>query len=314
MKDQLKARSIIKKLNGKTKFNMSKNSQSLGFSRQQFQYHLDKLIEEKIIKNFTININPKLNLKYVILEIKTNPKEPQLVEELLKIPQLKMLDGVLGEFSLIALFIFRSSEEYYQVLNNIDRIMAKSYFKKYQIIETIRIFKTNGIELSDLDNDFKIDLDEIDYLILEILQRKQENKPISTYDIKHMLQKDFKKDVSQPTVHHRIKILENYKVILNYGVNFNPKGLGFNGKYIVRIKPKDPSKYDELALRLEKNHNITDLFRVGEQYGLLAIVRVENVVDYGIFIKVLYEKEEIEDTFTNFVLDERIAYTNFRIY
>jgi hypothetical protein len=34
------------------------------------------------------------------------------------------------------------------------------------------------------------------------------------------------------------------------------------------------------------------------------------VEDYGSFIKELYETEDIEDTWTNFVLDELIIYTN----
>ena len=63
-----------------------------------------------------------------------------------------------------------------------------------------------------------------------------------------------------------------------------------------------------------KNPHITDLFRIGEQYGLFAIIRVKEIEDYGNFIRELYETEEIEDTFTNFVLDELKPYTNFIIF
>ena len=90
--------------------------------------------------------------------------------------------------------------------------------------------------------------------------------------------------------------------------------IGFRGKYLVRIKPKDPSKYNEIALNLEKSSFISDLFRIGEQHGLFAIVRVKNVEDYAEFIKNLYQSDEIEDTFTSFVLDELKTYTNFVIY
>jgi len=247
--------------------------------------------------------------------IKTNPKEPHIVEELLKIPQLKLLDGIFGEFSLIALLIFRSQEEYYNVLNIIDRIMANSYFKKYHVIDTIKVFKTNGIELSNaiIDPDFKID--ELDYLILKILTEEQGNKLISTYEIKNNLKDGYQTESSQPTIYNRIKKLEAAGIILNYCVNFNPRKIGFKGKYIVRIKPKDPSKYNQIALKLEKRKEIIDLFRIGENYGLLAIVRVKEIEDFGGFIKDLYESEDegIEDTFTNFVLDERKPFTNFRI-
>ena len=426
VKERVEARRFIKSMSGITKFSVSKNSRPVGLSRQTFQNKLDGLREKKIITNFTININPDIrpnNLKYVMLEIKTNPKEPELVEELLKIPQLRMLDGIFGDFSLFALFIFKSSEEYYQILNSIDNLMAKSYFKKYQIIETIRVFKTNGIsirktnltfeeelihrltnafkgtdsnnKLEDIELQFasKIDLnqiaqnnadaeynlakfpglaikfkesrakviffssgkivivglkntvekdqaiheviqtikktglkldmkpidpnfkiDDIDYKILSILRDGQGFRPISTYDIKKLFTVDFHMDISQSTIHNRIKKLEQQGVILNYTVNFNPKKAGFKGKYLLRVKPKDPSKYNELALSLEMNKNITDLFRIGEQYGLFAIVRVKKAEHYGNFIRDLYNSEEIEDTFTNFVLDELVTYTNFGIF
>ncbi len=419
--DNLKAQNFIKNLSGKSKFIISRNAREIGLSRQTYQNKLDNLREQKIIKNFTININPNIlptNLKYVMIEIKTNPKEPDLVKELLDIPQLRMLDGIIGDFSLFALLAFKSSEDYYQILNIIDEIMAKSYFKKYQIIETIKVFKTNGISLrkakftleelfldklkekertamdnieiesqeklnlnqiaqknpkfkfspgkfpglviefdnsaikifvfsngkivisglkdvsesdlvidqiiktirkiginldkNNLDKNFEID--NIDYIILNILREDQGLKPISTYEIRDIFKKRHHEEISQSTIHNRIKKLEHQGIILNYTVNFQPKEIGFKGKYLLRIKPKDPSKYNELAIRLEGNKNITDLFRIGEQYGLFAIIRVKEIEDYAIFIRNLYISEEIEDTYTNFVLDELIQYSNFLIF
>ncbi|MFX1274564.1 MAG: hypothetical protein ACFFBP_10610 [Promethearchaeota archaeon] len=305
---------LIKRLNFNSKPNISEISNDLNISRQTFKNKFSKLEEKEVIKNFTINIHPNIqpNLKYVILEIKTNPKEPELVSEMLKIRQLKLLDGIFGEFSLIALFIFRDSDEFNQVLKRIDEIMSNSYFKKYQIIETIKIFKTNGIELSKT-NLKKRQLDPSDHWILRILQEDQGSKLISTYDISKLLKKRENFTISQSTIYNKIKNLEKSGVILNYIINFCPQKIGYRGKYIVRIKPKDPSKYDELALRLEKKKCITDLFRIGEQYGLFAIVRVKEISDYGTFIRELYG-DEIEDTFTNFVLDELIQYTNFIIF
>jgi DNA-binding Lrp family transcriptional regulator len=311
-----KAQQIIKSLNTKTKFSIKKKIEDLGITRQSFYNRFKEMREQKIINNFTININPNIhpnNLKYVMLPIKTNPTEPELVKKLMKIPQLKMLDGIFGEYSLFALFIFKSSEEYYEILNTIDKIMAQSYFKKYHIIETIKVFKTSGIRLDNVKLGSKPEIDELDNKILKILESNQADKPISTYDIKEILEKSYKEEISQSTVHNRIKRLENDKIILNYTVDFSPRKIGFKGKYLLRIKPKDPSKYNELALDLISNHNITDLFRIGEEYGLFAIVRVTEIEHYGKFISELYIAGDIEDTFTNFVLDELKSYTNFII-
>lgn len=315
IKVKIQTQDLLKSLNGSTKLNLTRISKKLNYSRQTILNKFNKLRDQKIIHNFTININPNIhpnNMKYVMLEIKTNPKEPYLVENLLKISQLKMLDGIFGEFSLIALFIFKSSEEFNEILAVLDQIMADSYFKKYQIIETIKVFKTNGIQLPVPTSE--LDFDDKDYLILKILQEEQGLKPISTYDISKLLRAKFNQELSQPTIYNRIKRLEKKSIILNYSINFNPNDIGFKGKFVVRIKPKNPSKYDNLALKLIKNPRITDLFRIGEQYGLFAIIRVKEIEDYGNFIKELYDTEEIEDTYTNFVLDELKPYTNFIIF
>ncbi|MFW9897061.1 MAG: Lrp/AsnC ligand binding domain-containing protein, partial [Candidatus Thorarchaeota archaeon] len=163
----------------------------------------------------------------------------------------------------------------------------------------------------NLDEKPDFEIDETDFNILNILRDHQGDKPISTYEIKNICYEQLLVDISQSTIHNRIKKLEQKEVILNYTVNFNPKKVGFEGKYYLRIKPKDPSKYNELAFKLVKNRNITDLFRIGEQLGLFAIVRVKKVEDYADFIRDLYQSDEIEDTLTTFVLDELITHTNF---
>lgn len=307
---------LIKKLYSNTKPNISKISRELNITRVTFQNRFEQLAQESIIKNFTININPNIspNLKYIILEIKTNPKEPHLVEELQKIPQLKILDGIFGEFSLLTLFIFKDSNEFNRVLNSIDKIMSNSYFKKYQLIEAIKVYKTYGIELINVNSDVNYTLDNLDYLILKILEEDQGLKLVSTFEISKILKKKYQIKVSQSTIYNRIKNLEQTGIILNYAINFNPNKIGFKGKFFIRIKPKDTSKYNDIALKLEKKQEITHLFRIGEEYGLFAIVRVKNVEDYATFIKYLYETEELEDTFTTFVLDELKPYTNFKIY
>ncbi|KKN20227.1 hypothetical protein LCGC14_0937790 [marine sediment metagenome] len=306
---------ILIKLNFKSKFNIKKISQEIGYTRQTFQKYLKQLTEDNVISNTTININPDIrpNLKFVLIEIKSNPEEPYLVDKLLKLPQLRSLDGVFGEFSLNAFFVFKSQEEFNSILKKIDKIMASSHFKKYQILETINIYKTNGIRLSGLKTK-NLNLDETDYSILEILQEEQSIKTLSTYEIRDIMKKVCEKDISQSTIHNRIKNLEVNKIILNYAMNFKPKEIGFEGKFFLRTKPKDPSKYEELALKLEKIPEITDLYRIGEEYGLLAVVRVKKIGEYGSFIRNLYLSEEIEDTFTNFVLDELKPYTNFILF
>jgi DNA-binding Lrp family transcriptional regulator len=312
--DKKIAYQIVRELISNTKQSFNDISESLDLSRPTLQNYLEDLRRKKVINNFTININPNIqpNLKHVIMEIKTNPKEPELVQKLSEIPQLQMLDGIFGEFSLNAMFKFENSAEFNEQLNLVDTIMSQSYFKKYQIIDTIKVYKTNGVKLSEIDM-VSYELDDLDYEILKILQYSQEEKLISTYDIKNLLKDKNKISVSQSTIYNRIKKMEESGIILNYSLNFNPRKLGFLGKFIIRIKPNDPSKYDEIALDLEKKKELTHLYRIGSQFGLFGIVRVKQIQDYAGFLQELYNTNEVEDTFSNFVLDERIPFTNFSL-
>ncbi|MBD3195253.1 MAG: hypothetical protein GF317_09370 [Candidatus Lokiarchaeota archaeon] len=305
---------IIKSLNSKSKPKISMISENIDISRQTFQVKFEEYSDLKIINEFTININPNVqpNLLIRLIEFKTNPTEPQIIDNLLEIPQLEMLDGIFGEFSLFSLFSFKNSKEFNQILSKIDKIMSNSYFKKYQIIEVIKVYKTNGIRLSDYNfKDFVYD--ETNEKILEILKKEQGKSLLSTYEIKNILKRVYDIEKSQSTVYNRIKEMEDLNIIINYCVNFNPKKIGFNGKFYLRIKPKDPSNYDEIASDLVKKPEITDLYRIGTEFGIFSIIRVKEIDDYGIFLQDLYDSGEIEDTYTNFVLDERIPFTNFII-
>lgn len=303
---------IVKRLIAKTKPHFTDISESLEISRPTLQNYFDELSKKNIISYFTININPNIqpNLKHVIMQIKTNPKEPELVEKLSNISQLEMLDGIFGEFSLNAMFKFKSSEEFNRQLSVVDNIMSHSYFKKYQIMDTIKVYKTNGIQLSEIELK-PYELDDLDYSILKILQYSQGDKLISTYDIKSILKNNYHISVSQSTIYNRIKKMEECGVILNYSMNFCPRKLGFFGKFIIKIKPVDPSKYDEIALDLEKKKEITHLYRIGSQFGLFGIVRVREIQDYAGFLQELYNTNEVEDSYSNFVLDERLPFSNF---
>jgi len=305
-------KSLVRGLTNNSKPSISHISDTLKISRQTIIRYIDELRTNKIINNYTITINPRPNQDHVIMEIKTNPQEPHLVQNLLEIPQLEMLDGIFGEFSLIALFVFESQNEFTETLAKVDDIMSESYFRKYHFIETIKMYKINGIDLSKIEmKDYELDREHL--AILEILQSRQKNKLISTYDISRMLKEDYSIDISQPTTYNRIKEMEESGIILNYTVQICPKKLGYNGKFIIRIKPKNPSNYNELALKLVEMREITHLYRIGEQFGLFAIVRVKEIKDYANFIKMLYNTREIEDTFTNFVLDERVPFTKLKL-
>ncbi|NVM45840.1 MAG: Lrp/AsnC family transcriptional regulator [Candidatus Lokiarchaeota archaeon] len=297
---------LINLLNSESKIKISEISEKLNVSRNTIKSRLSNLKKNHVIENFSIVSNPNiLNQDYAFILIKTNPQEYMILEELKKIPQIKMVDGIFGEYSLLVKCIFNNKEEFNQTLQKFDFILSTySRFKKYRIIEAIKIYKINGINLANIPVKKDMKIDEIDYAILQILNNQQ-LKYKTAHDITISL-RERNLEISQSGVYKRIKSLEDNYVILRHVANFYPKSLNFLGKFILMLKPKDPIEYGKFADNfLQKYPEIKEIYRTGEVFALLAIVRVKKIEDYGNLLLNLYDTDKIEDTYTYFVLDER---------
>ncbi len=151
-------------------------------------------------------------------------------------------------------------------------------------------------------------LDEVDLKILDLLLHQAEyvktSRLLSTVELSRLLRR-FGIQISQPTVFKRLTRLEEKGVILGHTMMVNWSKLGFNAKFIVRIKV-NPNAYGDVARNfLAPMNEITDLYRTGEDYGLLAILRVRDVSAYNSFLLKLYQSKDIIDTYTTLVLEER---------
>jgi len=81
----------------------------------------------------------------------------------------------------------------------------------------------------------------------------------------------------------------------------------FPFKWYLQLRPKQSTKYNEIAQsELIACDEIIDLYRTGQEFGLLAVVRTKSVQHYQIFLRDLYDRGNYQDSYTIFVLDERI--------
>ena len=273
----------------------------LGISRNTVNNKIKKLTQKDIINNYTIVINPNWFFnKFIFIEIKTNPHEPWLAERLQDLPECETIDGIIGEYSLI--LKCRIKDDFTVTLNQIDSLMAKSASKKYQIIDIIHCYKENGSRFEKKSSQ-KRKLNQKDYKLIEIL-RNQGKKPLTTNLISQKLKKN-NIQISQPAVSKRIKKLEEENIIEKFTISLNYHKIGLKTKFYVRIKV-DPAGYDISARDfLSKQSQIYDLYRTGENYGLLAIVRTKDIDSYNKFIQNLYTDSSIIDTHITLVLEER---------
>jgi DNA-binding Lrp family transcriptional regulator len=303
---------IVKGLLKDCKTSLTDLSKTTGLSRFAVKNRIRRLFEEEIILGPTIVLNPLLaGLKRtVFFEFKTNPHEPWLAEMLEKMRSCDTLDGITGEYSLFGRFRMFDDAHFSRILRTIDEAMSKSFFKKCRVVDAIRIYKEAGVPFTfkKEERESPPSLDEVDFKLLDLLLHQADHvkasRLLSTMELSRLLRR-FGMKISQPTVFKRLIRLEKEGVILRYSMMVNWSKLGFNTKFIVRIKV-NPNVYDDVARNfLAPMNEITDLYRTGEDYGLLAILRVRDVSAYNSFLLKLYESKDVIDTYTTLVLEER---------
>jgi len=277
-------------------------------SRFAVKNRVEKLFRERILLGPTVTVNSSLVglRRTVFFEFKTNPHEPWLAKLLEKAKSCDLLYGITGDYSLFARFRLIDDEHFASVLKKIDDAMAKSAFKKYRAVNAIRTFKEAGFAIKTEGKG--LPLDEVDLRILEILLNQVDfvkiPLPVTTVQLAQLLRK-FGLKVSQPTVFQRLARLEKNGVIVGNTVRVDWNKLGWKTLAVVHIKA-DPSMYAYVAEKyLSLMNEIIDLYRTGEEYGLLAIIRVRDLAEYNAFLLRLYDSKDIIDTYTTLVLEER---------
>lgn len=299
---------ILRLLRENCKVPLSGLSQSVGLSRFVIKDRIEKLFEEGVILDSTVVLNPSLVglSRTVFFEFKTNPHEPWLAKLLEKTPSCDLLDGIAGEYSLFGRFRMVDDKHFASVLRKIDEVMSRSSFKKYRVVNAIRIFKEAGVPF--LGKDEAMRLDVVDLKILEILLNQVDyvktSRLISTVKLSSLLH-DFGMEISQPAVFKRLRRLERDGVILRYIAKLDHSLLGAKTKLIVRVKA-NPNAYNVVAQDfLASMPEVTDLYRTGEEYGLLAFVRLRDTAEFNSLLLRLYDSEDLLDTYTTLVLEER---------
>jgi DNA-binding Lrp family transcriptional regulator len=81
-------------------------------------------------------------------------------------------------------------------------------------------------------------------------------------------------------------------------------------KWYLQLRPNKSTKFNHIAWNfLVHFDEIVDLYRTGQEFGLLAVVRTNSVEEYQKFLQTLYQSKHFQDSFTIFVLDERMPST-----
>ncbi|MHA1734709.1 MAG: Lrp/AsnC family transcriptional regulator [Promethearchaeota archaeon] len=272
----------------------------LNLSRPTVIRHL-KLLESRVVSHFAAIVDHiKLNSRIFFLEIKTNPEEPEVIDAFREIPQVRSIDGIIGEFSLWIKVVARDQGEFNRVLNCIDRALGETTFQRYHVIEVLVPFKEYGEVLGE-DTTPLEPVDDLSWQLVNILVK---------YHDRRYARAVTSRLASGPTppppskVSRKLRELVERRVIRRFTTSIRPDYAVEATKFLLRVKPKNLSHYELLARQAVRDPHITCLYRTGEDYGLLAVVRVEGNAAYRKFITGLYATGEVLDTHTTLVLEE----------
>ncbi|QEE15497.1 Lrp/AsnC ligand binding domain-containing protein [Promethearchaeum syntrophicum] len=294
-------------LNSRVK--MSRLSEDFHLSRQSISTMRKNLWEKNIIASPAIILNQRmLHMENYIMEIKTNPTEPEVLSKLKKIPEVTSVDGIIGTYALIVKFEVRSKQRFAEILSELDKQIAQSSFQSYRIIETIEIFKIGGFQFGS--DDSVISINEKKWGILDLLKKNYNLKLWPERKDDEFFSAEEKKKMNKINLSRELDGLLKERIIKGFSISFHHLSGSkyifedFQMKFYMRIKPQNIGSYNELARKLVYEPNVIDLYRTGEDFGLFAVIRAKNLFEFQKFIYHLYTDFKIKDTFTTVVIDE----------
>ncbi|MEX2752569.1 MAG: Lrp/AsnC family transcriptional regulator [Candidatus Freyarchaeota archaeon] len=273
-------------------------AERLGKSRNYVARVVNRLFERGVLRGYSVILNPLKILfdRSIFLFVKTNPHEHDVVRGLLGLPQIQVLDGISGEFSLLGLYRFRFPSEFSSFLSGLDRLMVVSRFKKYRLVEILTTFKESGFVVPDSRIDY-YPVSDFDWKLLSLLSQQTGPTPYSQTELARKL------GVSQPVVSRKISKLRSENVIIGYTAKVDFSAIGLEAKFYLEINV-DPRAYLSVAKKLCEFDEVHSIYRTGEEYGLMAVVRVKDIKHYNQLLLKIFEIEDIIDTHSSVVLQE----------
>ncbi|MBN2149907.1 MAG: Lrp/AsnC family transcriptional regulator [Candidatus Lokiarchaeota archaeon] len=291
---------------------------NLPASRQNIGKHIDQL-EKGCFIRYGIIENPNVHdVRTFFIEIKTNPEEPEIVSRINAIPQVRSIDGIIGQNSLVVKVCTRNDHQFTDILKKVDDIITGTRFQHYKIINCLKTFKDGGksLVLADgTETSEKIpEFDSIDELLLDTMQNTTPREGAiperMSYTWIHERASPHHPAVTYDQVRRRVDAMIEARLIDTFTIKLSPSLIpqtDFPLKFYLQVLPKRLSEYDAIAAQtLAPREEIAELYRTGEEYGLYAVARTGSIAEYREFLESLYLTGKVQDTVSTLVIDEKL--------
>lgn len=143
------------------------------------------------------------------------------------------------------------------------------------------------------EQSFRVDLDERDQKILQLLLQ---NSRLSYRQIAKKLL------MSVATAMHRVKKLEDAKIIRKFAVHLDYEKLGYDLTAIIQVRVMK-GKFFEVGPLIARHPSVQAVYDVTGPFDAIVIAKFKNRRDLDHFVKKIQAYELIERTETNVVLN-----------
>ena len=253
----LKDKKILYHLDLNSRKPINQIAKNIGLSKDLTNYRLKKLEKEEYVLGYQTIIDFKklgyLTIRTRITLIDTTPqKEKEIIDFLIKQKKVFFileLEGTELTFGLMVKEIEELHEFYKEFETKFKKFLSE---KKFAIYSNLYHFNRNYLGNFKEKNTLKLGFskkEKVDELDLKILKILSKNARTPTIEIAISLK------VPATTVAHRIKQLENKKLIVGYSILFNFYKWNYN-YFKVNLELKEISNIQKIIDYCESNKNI----------------------------------------------------------
>lgn len=255
----------------------------------------------------TILINPNSigSYQYFVFISVNNVQNPQIKTSLMEIPEVTMLNVLIGEKTIVSQFWVQSRKRFVEILRRIDAFVDDGLFNSYKVIEPFGIFKMGGFILKHCSKIYH--LTDRRWKLLKLLRK---NYNFRKWPIESSKDSIFKPNeityLKKINLLREIDRFEKEGIIQNYTIILQQPISTFATKYIIRLKPKKNQNYPQLIKKLIKHPNFIDLYRIGEDLGILGLYCCNGEIPVQEIVRSLYKNYDIQATTTDLIVEEYI--------
>lgn len=298
-----KDRKLLLELIKNSRTPINQLAKKIGVSREVATYRLNKLTNDKIIKEFYTVINPSQlgfarHACYFRFKGVTNQQESKLIQQILGNEFVTYAGPIIGKYNIVFDILAKNQNHLSEIVNSLTQKISQ-HIESYTIISTgveqhffpTKILGVNQETQFQTPKNTKLDKTDLKILSLISTNSRIEYKELSK-----------KLNLTANAIKYRVKNLEKSKIIESYTIQIDTNKLGFE-LHNIQLKITNTKKESQLKEFLSQHKNIGYIYKYlgNENWDIDAGIFVKNNLELRDFIleirEKFYDTTKINDTY-----------------